>query len=96
MTRRRSYSSTTTFASPDATNRPRAPARFAAWVASGGYAGVSTGAASGSTPADFSAIQRRPDSEEADSDEGVWGWTKCHRLPNYAPEDTAELRSRLR
>jgi transposase len=28
-------------------------------------------------------------------DEGVWGWTKYHRLPNYAPEDTRELRFRL-
>ena len=28
-------------------------------------------------------------------DEGVWGWTEYHRLPNYAPEDTGELRSRL-
>ena len=28
-------------------------------------------------------------------DEGVWGWTKYHRLPNYAPEDTKELRFRL-
>ncbi len=32
---------------------------------------------------------------EADPDEGVWGWTKYHRLPKYAPEDTAELRHRL-
>lgn len=32
---------------------------------------------------------------EANPDEGVWGWTKYHRLPNYAPEDTKELRSRL-
>lgn len=32
---------------------------------------------------------------EANPDEGVWGWTKYHRLPNYAPEDTRELRSRL-
>ncbi len=32
---------------------------------------------------------------EANPDEGVWGWTKYHRLPNYAPEDTAELRLRL-
>lgn len=32
---------------------------------------------------------------EANPDEGVWGWTKYHRLPNYAPEDTAELRFRL-
>ena len=32
---------------------------------------------------------------DANPDEGVWGWTKYHRLPNYAPEDTHELRSRL-
>jgi transposase len=32
---------------------------------------------------------------EANPDEGVWGWTKYHRLPNYAPENTAELRLRL-
>ena len=32
---------------------------------------------------------------EANPDEGVWGWTKYHRIPNYAPEDTAELRSHL-
>jgi transposase len=32
---------------------------------------------------------------EANPDEGVWGWTKYHRLPNYAPEDTRELRFRL-
>ena len=32
---------------------------------------------------------------EANPDEGVWGYTKYHRLPNYAPEDTGELRSRL-
>ena len=32
---------------------------------------------------------------EANPDEGVWGYTKYHRLPNYAPEDTHELRSRL-
>ena len=32
---------------------------------------------------------------DANPDEGVWGWTKYHRLPNYAPEDTWELRSRL-
>jgi transposase len=32
---------------------------------------------------------------EADPDEGVWGWTKDHRLPNSAPESTHELRSRL-
>jgi transposase len=32
---------------------------------------------------------------DANPDEGVWGYTKYHRLPNYAPEDTRELRSRL-
>ncbi len=32
---------------------------------------------------------------EANPDEGVWGWAKYHRLPNYAPEDTGQLRSRL-
>ena len=32
---------------------------------------------------------------DANPDEGVWGWTKYHRLPNYAPEDTEELRFRL-
>ena len=32
---------------------------------------------------------------EANPDEGVWGWTKYHRLPNYAPEDVHELRLRL-
>ena len=32
---------------------------------------------------------------ELNPDEGVWGWTKYHRLPNYAPEDTMELRFRL-
>jgi len=31
---------------------------------------------------------------DADPDEGVWGWTKYHRLPNFAPEGTDELRSR--
>jgi transposase len=31
---------------------------------------------------------------DANPDEGVWGHTKYHRLPNYAPEDTWELRSR--
>jgi transposase len=31
---------------------------------------------------------------DANPDEGVWGWTKYHRLPNFAPEDTKELRSR--
>lgn len=32
---------------------------------------------------------------DANPDEGVWGYAKYHRLPNYAPEDTKELRSRL-
>ncbi len=32
---------------------------------------------------------------EANPDEGVWGWAKYHRMPNYAPEDTRELRSYL-
>jgi transposase len=32
---------------------------------------------------------------EANPDEGVWGWAKYHRMPNYAPEDTDELRSHL-
>jgi transposase len=32
---------------------------------------------------------------DANPDEGVWGYTKYHRLPNYAPEDTHELRSRV-
>ena len=32
---------------------------------------------------------------EANPDEGVWGWSKYHRMPNYAPEGTAELRSHL-
>jgi transposase len=32
---------------------------------------------------------------ETNPDEGVWGWTKYHRLPNYTPDDTQELRSRL-
>ena len=32
---------------------------------------------------------------ETNPDEGVWGWTKYHRLANFAPEDTKELRSRL-
>uniref|UniRef100_UPI00197D7CB8 transposase n=1 Tax=Paludisphaera soli TaxID=2712865 RepID=UPI00197D7CB8 len=32
---------------------------------------------------------------EAIPDEGVWGWTKYHRLPNYAPEDSTEMRFRL-
>jgi hypothetical protein len=33
---------------------------------------------------------------DANPDEGVWGGTRSHRLPNYAPEDRDELRSRLR
>jgi DDE superfamily endonuclease len=32
---------------------------------------------------------------DADPDEGVWGWAKYHRLPNYAAESTTGLRSRL-
>ena len=32
---------------------------------------------------------------DANPDEGVWGWTKDHRLPNYAPEGTHELRFRV-
>jgi transposase len=32
---------------------------------------------------------------DANPDEGVWGWTKYHRLPNFAPEDLSQLRSRL-
>ena len=32
---------------------------------------------------------------EANPDEGVCGYTKYQRLPNYAPEDTRELRLRL-
>ena len=32
---------------------------------------------------------------DANPDEGVWGWTKYHRLPNFAAEDLTELRSRL-
>ncbi len=32
---------------------------------------------------------------DANPDEGVWGYAKYHRLPNYAPEDTGELRVRL-
>ena len=32
---------------------------------------------------------------ETNPDEGVWGWTKYHRLPNYAPDDIGELRFRL-
>jgi transposase len=49
-------------------------------------------------------LARRPEIEtedfpgyapDANPDEGVWGYTKYHRLPNYAPEDARELRSRL-
>ena len=32
---------------------------------------------------------------DANPDEGVWGYTKYHRLPNYAPEDMRQLRRRL-
>jgi transposase len=32
---------------------------------------------------------------EANPDEGVWGHTKYGRLPNFAPEDTTELRAAL-
>ncbi len=32
---------------------------------------------------------------DANPDEGVWGWTKYHRLPNFAPENLEELRSRV-
>lgn len=32
---------------------------------------------------------------DANPDEGVWGWTKYHRMPNFAPEDLVELRSRI-
>jgi hypothetical protein len=32
---------------------------------------------------------------ETNPDEGVWGYTKYGRLANFAPEDTAELRSAL-
>ncbi len=32
---------------------------------------------------------------EANPDEGVWGYAKYGRLPNFAPEDTAELRAEL-
>ena len=32
---------------------------------------------------------------DANPDEGVWGWTKYHRMPNFAPEDLGELRSRI-
>ena len=32
---------------------------------------------------------------EANPDEGVWGHTKHGRLANFAPEDTAEIRTVL-
>jgi DDE superfamily endonuclease len=32
---------------------------------------------------------------DANRDEGVWGWTKYHRLANFAPGDTDELRVRI-
>ena len=32
---------------------------------------------------------------DANPDEGVWGWAKYHRMPNFAPEDLNELRSRI-
>ncbi len=32
---------------------------------------------------------------DANPDEGVWGWTKYHRLANFAATDLSELRSRL-
>ena len=32
---------------------------------------------------------------DANPDEGVWGWTKYHRMANFAPGDTDELRVRL-
>ena len=32
---------------------------------------------------------------DAYPDEGVWGWAKYHRMPNFAPEDLNELRSRI-
>ena len=32
---------------------------------------------------------------DANPNEGVWGWTKYHRLPNFAPKNLEELRSRL-
>jgi len=32
---------------------------------------------------------------DANPDEGVWGWTKYHRLANFAPETLEELRSRI-
>jgi transposase len=32
---------------------------------------------------------------DANPDEGVWGWTKYHRLANFAAEGLTDLRSRL-
>ena len=32
---------------------------------------------------------------DANPDEGVWGWAKYHRLPNFAPGDLAELRAKV-
>lgn len=32
---------------------------------------------------------------ESNPDEGVWGWTEYHRLPNDAPDGIGELRFRL-
>ena len=32
---------------------------------------------------------------DANPDEGVWGWAKYHRMPNFAPEDLNALRSRI-
>jgi transposase len=32
---------------------------------------------------------------DANPDEGVWGWTKYHRMASFAPGDTDELRVRL-
>lgn len=32
---------------------------------------------------------------DANPDEGVWGWTKYHKMANFAPEDLGELRSRI-
>ena len=32
---------------------------------------------------------------DANPDEGACGWTKYHRLANFAPEDLGELRTRL-
>lgn len=32
---------------------------------------------------------------DANPDEGVWGWAKYHKMPNFAPKDLNELRSRI-